>query len=207
MAKEQEQVQPLDTWLEMYRWLLEQPGHGVNTPQPRNLKMIIRALFRKEGFSRAIEIEREIQRAKPVAPAILRPEQVAEKKTPGLARLERQARRNQPEQLPTDQLAAAQARQQRNANRGLLETQTLPPVSVAKESVAADKKAAPADAMPLGVDEVKKIVADKMSGKQVAAMWGVDRVRATLEGFDDPSILLTGSATQLANRLIARITE
>lgn len=215
MAKEATN-EPLQNALDFYRWTIDQPGHGVNSPQPRNLKLIIKAFFRKEGLDAVSEIEREALRNKPVRPAVLRPEQVAEtKKNPGQARAERLARKASPDQPgEPGRIAAMQNRIQRLHNKGLLETPTLPPASEANGSAAAGKpnkeaavkSEATESVQPLTATEVAKIVADGMSGKQVAKEFGADRVKATLEAFNDDTIVLTGSSTQLANRLISRLT-
>jgi hypothetical protein len=200
-------MQPLDHFTESYKYILSLNGHGVNTPLSRQWKQIVKNLFNKAGFEAMQAVEREHMSGKQVNPSITRPsDNTAGKvgaKTAGEARRLRNANRNQEQQEDPKLIAAQQARMLRLNQRGVLETPKSMPVSgaLAVENVAAKT----VDAVPINTQEAYELIG--MDSKNIVQTFGGDRIRATLEAFDDSTIDLKKSDRQLASILKKRLSE
>ena len=213
-------MQPLDHFTECYKHILSLNGHGVNTALSRQWKQIVKNLFNKAGFEAMQAVEREHMAGKQVNPSITRPSDNTVNgvgaKTAGEARRLRNANRNQEQQDDPKLIAAQQARMLRLNQRGVLETPKSLPVSgvpempksapvsgvLAVENVAVAKTV---DAVPINTQEAYDLIG--MDAKNIVQTFGGDRIRATLEAFDDAGIDMKKSDRQLASILKKRLSE
>jgi len=201
-------MQPLDHFTECYKHILGLNGHGVNTPLSRQWKQIVKNLFNKAGFEAMQAVEREHMAGKQVNPSITRPSDNTANgvgaKIAGEARRLRNANRNQEQQEDPKLIAAQQARMLRLNQRGVLETPKSIPVSgvLAVENVAVAKTV---DAVPINTKEAYDLIG--MDAKNIVQTFGGDRIRATLEAFDDAEIDMKKSDRQLASILKKRLSE
>lgn len=198
-----------------YKWMIEQQGQGVNTPLPRQLKQIIKLYFKKDGVEAVASIEREALNKKGITPSLIRTKSIDQpKKLSSDRRLERIALRETGQEDGSNTKAAV-SRMKRLANRGIFGTPTLKTELEESESVAAGEQpekqprarkstaGATIEVQPLNTTEIQLI--GEMGAKEIVDAYGADRVLATLQAFNDPDIVLTGSPKQLANRLKFRI--
>jgi len=201
-------MQPLEHFTESYKYILSLNGHGVNTPLSRQWKQIVKNLFNKAGFEAMQAVEREHMAGKQANPSITRPSDNTANgvgaKIAGEARRLRNANRNQEQQDDPKLIAAQQARMLRLNQRGVLETPKSLPVSgvLAVGSVAAAKTV---DAVPINTQEAYDLIG--MDAKNIVQTFGGDRIRATLEAFDDAEIDMKKSDRQLASILKKRLSE
>lgn len=194
--------QPLSNFISSYAWLLRQNGHGVNTPQPRALATIIRALFKREGNLAILEENRKYLAETTTRPAVILRERI-DAKTPS----ERRARRLATEaiQEPQTLLNARSSREQRLKERGVIPqyTPTSEESAGAAEVETPKKSVKSTQAAAIGADDAKEIVT--LSPKEIAEKFTRDQLEEALLKMGLPAEELAGSARQLAAKLKSKI--
>jgi hypothetical protein len=228
--KEQKEIEAtpetagLSKYMEVYNWTIRQNGHGVNTPQPRALAFIIRAIFRKAGTDAILEANRLRVAETTARPAVVQRIQVERDRVKMSS--DRRAARIAQQGQPQAETAARAARAARVAERtgGALQARLAQSVDVAagdtpeqeptKRQQRKERRALE-DVSEVGAPEIKvekmqsaikstintddaKLIAD-MSPKQIADMFSREALHGTLVDIGmDASELEGRSDRQLA---------
>lgn len=206
-------MEQLNEFIACYNWLIRQNGQGVNTPQPRALANIIKAMFRKAGMEAVRDANRVWQNEKTTRPAII--ERTRQQTKPGNLPSERRAQRIAQREAPvTDQQAKETQALTRRLSRVISRTGGLPQGLEQQENVVEDKPArkqrandeSAIKAVTIGTEDAQHIA--KMSPRQIAGAYTREAMEASLIAMGEtPEALSNRSDKQLAAILKTKITE
>ncbi len=212
-------MEPLDKFIEAYNWLIRQNGQGVNTPQPRALSNIIKAMFRKDGIDAVQKANRVAQAEKTPRPAIIERGQKVELpgKSPSGPRAERLALRETPSlqedgatrarlnrlRRVSERTGAPLPKLEEKASVAAVEVETPEPVKRTRKRAEQPESTEPAQ--PITGDEANRIT--EMSPKQIESEFGRSRLAVSLLAMDVPAEeIQSRSDRQLAAIIKDKIT-
>lgn len=197
----------LEAAAKFYEYVISSSRTGVNSPLARQIKQSIRLVFAKDGLQALAAIETKIRNSKGVTPSLVGVPKSETTKKLIEARKARRVSQDQDSALglaDSRQTASMLERQRRVAMRDVPQNELPKSKPELEENENAVAVSTDVGTKPLTATEVRDI--SKMGAKEIVAQYGGERILATLKAIS-PGEKFSGSDSQLANRLKAKLTK